>query len=83
MSKITFNCKGKLSDGSPCDKKVSTKMHTGVSEISKGIKEVVADNAGIIIKTDSKSVPDLPSDWEFTLICSRGHEEDYSYVKPE
>lgn len=83
MGKITFKCKGMLSDDKPCDKRVSTKMHTGVAEIFEGIQDLVSNVDGNTLKRDSKGVAKIPADWEFTLICSRGHEDDYSYEDRE
>ncbi len=75
MSKITFKCKGKLADGSPCDKHVSAKMHKGLLDGVRGIKGPETDTK----EKNREGFPDIPSDWEFTLTCSRGHEEDYGY----
>lgn len=89
MAKFKFQCKGKLDNGKPCDKYVSTKMHKGLStviEIQRLNKEIQdlklkdSDTTEIIKKRDLlKSVPEVPKDWEFTLICARNHEEDYTY----
>ena len=89
MAKLRFDCKGKLENGDPCDKDVSTKMHKGIStaiEIQRLIKKIHSleleqkDVTEVQKKlTVLNSVPEVPKDWQFTLTCSRGHEEDYTY----
>lgn len=84
MSKIKFKCKGFLKDGSPCDKLVTARMHSGISRISGNNIQVVVEVTKLKIEELKEGgVPNLPSDWEFTLICSREHEDDYSYNERE
>lgn len=89
MAKFKFKCKGKLDNGDPCDKYVTTKMHKGLStvvQIQRLNKEIdimrteELDVTELVKKRNIlKSVPEVPKDWEFTLICVRDHEDDYSY----
>ena len=93
MAKFKFKCKGKLENGDPCDKYVSTKMHKGIStaveiqRLNKKIHNLELNNIDVTEEqkklTLLKSVPEVPTHWEFTLTCSREHEEDYNYDERE
>jgi len=93
MTKFKFKCKGVLDNGGSCDKYVYTKMHKGLSSIveiqrlSDKINQLKVNNIDTTSEqeklTELMSIPEVPTDWGFTLICSRGHEEDYTYGERE
>ncbi|WP_425236068.1 hypothetical protein [Ulvibacterium sp.] len=93
MSRIKFKCKGNIEPDVPCDKYVSTKRHKGLSiaieiqELQRKVKTLEGRSSEAEELRNQievlDSVPDVPTDWEFTLTCSRGHEEDYTYDERE
>lgn len=94
MPKFKFKCKGELENGKPCDKYVSTKMHKGISKFAEireatiKVKELESQDSDSVQTAKEalkvlKGIPEVPVDWEFTLKCLHGHENDYTYGERE
>ncbi|MEL6811541.1 MAG: hypothetical protein AAFP76_09420 [Bacteroidota bacterium] len=83
MAKIKFKCKEELANGKKCGKPLSTKLYPALpgstSAKGAGTPRTISDQ----VFNANEGVPDIPADWEFNLICSDDHENDYSYDERE